>query len=72
MVFIYVRPPLSLRIVEDLLCERGIDICHENRPVHVEQVRSNVRWDRSRNETKKALGRGPAPSSPETVEARGA
>ena len=26
----YVRYPLSLRNVEDLLFERGIDICHEN------------------------------------------
>lgn len=26
---IYVRFPLSLRNVEDLLYERGIDICHE-------------------------------------------
>ena len=26
---IYVRFPLSLRNVEDLLAERGIDICHE-------------------------------------------
>jgi putative transposase len=25
----YVRYPLSLRNVEDLLFERGIDICHE-------------------------------------------
>jgi len=25
----YVRFPLSLRNVEDLLFERGIDICHE-------------------------------------------
>lgn len=25
----YVRYPLSLRQVEDLLFERGIDICHE-------------------------------------------
>jgi putative transposase len=25
----YVRHPLSLRQVEDLLFERGIDICHE-------------------------------------------
>ena len=25
----YVRFPLSLRNVEDLLLERGIDICHE-------------------------------------------
>jgi putative transposase len=28
-VLIYVRYPLSLRQVEDLLFERGIDICHE-------------------------------------------
>ena len=28
-VMMYVRDPLSLRQVEDLLCERGIDICHE-------------------------------------------
>ena len=29
MVVMYVRFPLSLRNVEDLLAERGIDICHE-------------------------------------------
>ena len=29
VVMMYVRYPLSLRNVEDLLCERGIDICHE-------------------------------------------
>tara|TARA_B110000014_G_C19732139_1_gene382284 strand:- start:134 stop:367 length:234 start_codon:yes stop_codon:yes gene_type:complete len=28
-VTMYVRYPLSLRQVEDLLSERGIDICHE-------------------------------------------
>jgi putative transposase len=28
-VMLYVRFPLSLRNVEDLLFERGIDICHE-------------------------------------------
>ncbi len=28
-VIMYVRYPLSLRNVEDLLSERGIDICHE-------------------------------------------
>ena len=28
-VMIYIRHPLSLRQVEDLLLERGIDICHE-------------------------------------------
>jgi len=29
MVMLYVRLPLSLRNVEDLLFERGIDVCHE-------------------------------------------
>jgi hypothetical protein len=29
VVMMYVRYPLSLRHVEDLLFERGIDICHE-------------------------------------------
>ena len=28
-VMMYIRHPLSLRQVEDLLFERGIDICHE-------------------------------------------
>ena len=28
-VMMYVRSPLSLRQIEDLLCERGIDLCHE-------------------------------------------
>ena len=28
-VMMYVRYPLSLRQVEDLLFERGVDICHE-------------------------------------------
>ncbi len=29
IVLMYVRFPLSLRNLEDLLCERGIDICHK-------------------------------------------
>ena len=29
VVMMYVRYPLSLRNIEDLLHERGIDICHE-------------------------------------------
>ena len=29
VVMMYVRYPLSLRNVEDLLFARGIDICHE-------------------------------------------
>ena len=28
-VMLYVGHPLSLRSVEDLLSERGVDICHE-------------------------------------------
>jgi putative transposase len=28
-VLMYVRDPLSLRQVEELLAERGVDICHE-------------------------------------------
>ena len=37
VVMMYVRFPLSLRNVEDLLFERGIDICHE---------RVRLRWNR--------------------------
>lgn len=29
VVMMYVRFPLSLRVVEDFLFKRGIDICHE-------------------------------------------
>ncbi len=48
-VMMYVRFPLSLRQVEDLLHERGIDICHgasrgaAHRAVLVEPVRPDVR-----------------------------
>jgi putative transposase len=43
VVMMYVRYPLSLRNVEDLLFERGIDICHETvrhwqRHVHPDAV----------------------------------
>ena len=31
-VMLYICYPLSLRQVEDLLFERGIDICHEAKP----------------------------------------
>ncbi len=31
-LMMYIRFPLSLRQVEDLLHERGIDICHETVP----------------------------------------
>ena len=45
VVMMYVRYPLSLRNVEDLLFERGIDICHET--------------VRLANSTQSALQRGP-------------
>jgi hypothetical protein len=35
--------PLSLPNVDDLLFERGIDLCHENRALLVEQFRLDVR-----------------------------
>ena len=35
-VMMYVRFPLSLRQVEDLRSERGIDVCHEDGEVLVE------------------------------------
>ena len=41
-VMMYIRFPLSLRQVEDLLFERGIDICHEDGACLVEPVRANV------------------------------
>jgi putative transposase len=60
VVMMYVRYPLSLRNVEDLLFERGIDICHETvrlwwnrfgpmfageiRRKRVQQMRSHTHW----------------------------
>ena len=54
-VMMYVRYPLSLRQVEDLLFERGIDICHEtvrlwwNRfgPMFAAEIRKRRVWHRS-------------------------
>ena len=43
VVMMYVRYPLSLRNVEDLLFERGIDICHETVRHVVEPLRADVR-----------------------------
>jgi len=42
-VMMCVRFPLSRRNVEDLLFERGIDVCHETGAALLEQVRSAVR-----------------------------
>jgi len=60
VVMMYVRYPLSLRNVEDLLFERGIDICHETvrlwwnrfgpmfaaeiRRKRVQQMRAHTHW----------------------------
>ena len=60
VVMMYVRYPLSLRNVEDLLAERGIDICHETvrlwwnrfgpifaaeiRKKRVSQMREHTHW----------------------------
>ena len=41
-VMMYVCYPLSLRQVEDLLFERGIDVCHETVRLLVEPFRSVV------------------------------
>ena len=54
-VMLYVRYPLSLRQVEDLLFERGIDICYEtirfwwNRfgPMFASEIRKRRTRDRS-------------------------
>lgn len=43
MVMMYVRFPMSLRNVQDLLAERGIDFCHETVRLWLEQVRAAVR-----------------------------
>ena len=58
VVMMYVKYPLSLRNVEDLLAERGIDICHEtvrfwwNRfgPLFAAEIR-RMRVDRVRQVT---------------------
>lgn len=60
VVLMYVRYPLSLRNVEDLLAERGIDICDETvrlwwnrfgpmfaaeiRRKRVDRMRANIHW----------------------------
>jgi putative transposase len=53
-VLLYIRYPLSLRQIEDLLFERGIDICHEtvrlwwNRfgPMFAAEIRKRRIWHR--------------------------
>jgi putative transposase len=72
VVMMYVRYPLSLRNVEDLLAERGIDISHETvrfwwnrfgpmfaaeiRKRRVAHMRGYPQWRRRR---RSARGRGP-------------
>ena len=43
-VMMYIRYPLSLRQVEDILFERGIDICHETVRYGWNRFGSGVRW----------------------------
>src|ERR1022692_2359519 len=43
VVMMYVRYPLSLRNVEDLLFERGIDNCHETVRLWWNRFRADVR-----------------------------
>ena len=58
VVMMYVRYPLSLRNVEDLLFERGIDICHQTvlkwwnrfRPMFAAEIRRK-RFQRMRQHT---------------------
>jgi putative transposase len=42
-VWLYIRFPLSLRLVEELLLERGIVVSYGN-PVLGEEVRSGLCW----------------------------
>jgi putative transposase len=66
-VMLYIRYPLSLRQVEDILFERGIDICHEtvrlcwNRfgPMFAAELRKRrVQNGRFRQEIAMLLGEG--------------
>ncbi len=43
-VMMYVRYPLSLRNVEDLLHERGIDVCHESVRTWVDRFGTLFAW----------------------------
>ncbi len=45
-VMLYVRFPLSLRQVEDLLHERGIDVSYETGNCHINRVTGIVRLNR--------------------------
>ena len=77
-VMLYIRYPLSLRQVEDLLFERGIDICHEmvrlwwNRfgPMFAAEIRKRRIHHRSYSNYDRAptqIARFPAPQGPETI-----
>ena len=65
-VMMYVRFPLSLRQVEDLLHERGVDICHEtvrawwNRfgPMFAAEIKKAARTSSILFELAVAFGRG--------------
>lgn len=53
-VMMYVRFPLSLRKVEDLLHERGIDVCHESIRLWVDRFGRHCQLNRLRVSISKA------------------
>ena len=75
VVMMYVKYPLSLRTVEDLLFERGIDICHEtirlggSNSAHHRDANSRMGHFQSRPVSPKEVGLGLEPTGrPLTVE----
>src|SRR5680860_335415 len=75
-VMMYVRYPLSLRQVEDILFERGIDICHEtvrywwNRfgPMFAAAIRKRRLHHRSFSQAHQAATTSPySPSTPRAL-----
>ena len=48
-IMYYVRYPLSLRQVEDILHDRGIDVCHETVRYWVDKLGSIIAKDLKKN-----------------------
>ena len=63
-VMLYIRYPLSLRQVEDILFERGIDICHETVRFLVEPLRTHVRCGNQETASGKFTGRSAVALAP--------
>jgi len=72
-VMMYVRYPLSLRQVEDLLSERGIDICHErvrfwwNRFGQMFAAKMSVRWVHRNSNGHVKGGHNPGASNADSI-----